>query len=172
MKQAEAINVLNQWDKQGHYVFLKRDLRKLFPDDTSKAFSEALTRLVAKGHLKRACKNVYVYPSAKSFDSYTIERIAIALRRGEYNYVSLESMLSEYGVISQVPMRLTVMTTGRRGVFYTPYGVIEFTHTKRSIMNILDNTLKLDNRPLRIATESAAIRDLNRVGRNTDLLHQ
>ncbi len=33
---------------------------------------------------------------------------------GEYNYVSLESMLSEYGLISQIPIdRLTVMTTGR-----------------------------------------------------------
>ena len=54
------------------------------------------------------------------------------MRRGEYSYISLETMLSEYGAISQVPIdRLTVMTTGRKGEYETPFGVIEFTHTKR-----------------------------------------
>ncbi len=101
---------------------------------------------------------------------YTIEYVAKSLRRGEYNYISLESALSEYGVISQIPIvRLTVMTTGRKGVFKTPYGVIEFTHTDRDDIDILNNTI-LSDRPLRIATESAAIRDLKRVGRNTHML--
>ncbi len=41
----------------------------------------------------------------------------------------LESALSEYGVISQIPIdRLTIMTTGRKGHYKTPYGTIEFTH--------------------------------------------
>ena len=35
---------------------------------------------------------------------YTVEHVAIALRRGHYSYVSLESALSEYGAISQVPL--------------------------------------------------------------------
>lgn len=73
-------------------------------------------------------------------------------------------------VISQIPIdRLTAMTTGRKGVFKTPYGVIEFTHTDRCDIDILNNTILYD-RPLRIATESAAIRDLKRVGRNTHLI--
>lgn len=38
--------------------------------------------------------------------------------RGEYNYISLESALSEYGIISQIPIdRLTIMTTGRKGEY-------------------------------------------------------
>ena len=41
---------------------------------------------------------------AHSFDGYVIEQIAKTLRRGEYNYVSLESILSEYGLISQIPI--------------------------------------------------------------------
>lgn len=57
-------------------------------------------------------------PHAFSSDGYTIEHIAKALRPEKYNYVSLESILSEYGVISQIPMdRLTVMTTGREGIW-------------------------------------------------------
>ena len=173
MKKISAIKALREWDKQGKYVFLKHDFTKLFPDDNPKALSEGLNRLVKANLLQRACRNVYVNTEAKSFDSSTIERIAKSLRRGEYNYVSLESMLSEYGIISQIPIdRLTVMTTGRKGTYTTPYGTIEFTHTKRSQENIINNTIVSGERPLRIATKKTAWRDLKRVGRNINLVNK
>ena len=87
--------------------------------------------------------------SANGF-THTLENVAKAMRRGEYNYVSLESALSEYGVISQIPMRLTVMTTGRKGEVNTPFGTIEFTHTSRPIHDILDDIHDI-GRPLRLA---------------------
>jgi hypothetical protein len=100
----------------------------------------------------------------------TLELIARTLRRGAYNYVSLESALSEWGAISQIPVgRLTVMTTGRKGEYKTPYGVIEFTHTKRPLTEVLASGVER-GRPLRIASKQAALRDLKRVGRNTHLL--
>lgn len=167
MNQAEASDVLRRWDKRGQYVFTRRQLAKLFPEDSPKALTEALGRLVKAGILVRACRGVYVNPHAHSLDSRTIERIVQALRPGEYNYVSLESILSEYGEISQIPMdRLTVMTTGRKGVYKTPYGVIELTHTKRPVSDILSHVKQVEGRPLRIAGKAAAWRDLKRVGRN------
>jgi len=173
MKKMQAIQRLREYDKKGRYVFTRRDLAKLFPGDDTKAFSEGLNRLVKAGVLQRACRGIYVNDSAHSFDSYVVEHIAKALRRGEYNYVSLESILSEYGVISQIPIdRLTVMTTGRTSTYQTAYGVIEFTHTKRSIVNILEHIRTVEGRPLRIATKKAAIRDLKRVGRNLNLLNE
>src|SRR5687768_11355880 len=133
MNKLQAIEVLRAWDKKGKYVFTKHELRKLFFQDNPKAFTEGIHRLVKDNILIRACRGIYVNPHASSLDSYTIEHIAKALRKGEYNYVSLESILSEYGVISQIPIdRLTVMTTGRKGIYETPFGIIEFTHTKRS----------------------------------------
>lgn len=43
-------------------------------------------------------------------------------------------MVSESGAISLIPLdRLTVMMSGRKGHYETPYGVIEFTHTKRPV---------------------------------------
>ena len=94
-----------------------------------------------------------------------------ALRPGKLSYVSLESMLSEHGVISQIPLsRLTVMTTGAGGVHKTPFGTIEFTHTKRSVPDILERTVFIKGRPLRIAKKRAAVTDLLRVGRNTDMI--
>lgn len=91
---------------------------------------------------------------------------------GEYNYVSLESALSEYNAISQIPVdRLTVMTTGRKGEYHTAFGVIEFTHTKRSLDDILFSIRDV-GRPLRMATPQAVWRDLIRVARNTHLVDE
>lgn len=171
MKRVEAIQILRKFDKKGKYVFIKHDMAKLFPQDNPKALDEGLNRLVRAGLIKRACRGVYVNDSAQCFDSYVIEHIAKALRRNTYSYVSLESALSEYGEISQILLdRLTVMTTGREGIYKTLYGVIEFTHTKRSVINILDHIKTIPGRPLRIATKETAVRDLKRVGRNLHLL--
>ena len=171
MNKQQAINILREQDRQGKYIFTNRDLSKLFPEDSFKTFNEGLKRLVKSGILKRACRNIYVNEDARQFDSYAIEHIAKTLRRGEYNYISLESMLSEYGIISQIPIdRITVMTTGRKGIYNTVYGVIEFTHTKRTVKDILNNTTKSHERPLRMATKQAALRDLKRVGRNINLV--
>ena len=135
-------------------------------------FAEGLGRLVKQGVLEHAARGVYVNPLSRLSRRYLIEKIAVCLRRGEYSYVSLESALSEYGAISQIPMsRITVMTTGRSATIRTPYGVIEFTHTKRSPADILRSTLIMKERPLRIARVETALRDLRRVGRNLDMVN-
>ncbi|MBI5447147.1 MAG: hypothetical protein HY939_00270 [Gammaproteobacteria bacterium] len=171
MNQNQAIKVLREWGKKGWHVFTKHELAKLFPEDSPKTFTEGLNRLAKGELLQRACRGIYINKEILAIDRYLIERIAKALRVGEYNYISLESMLSEYGVISQVPIdRLTIMTTGRKGNYKTPYGTIEFTHTKRGIVDILNNTRVAPNRPLRVATKEAAWRDLKRVGRNLNLV--
>ena len=80
--------------------------------------------------------------------------------------------MADYSAISQIPVdRLTVMTTGRSAEYKTPFGTIEFTHTKRSPMDILDNTRQV-GWVLRLATKEAAFRDLKRVGRNTHLVNE
>lgn len=171
MNQLNAINALKDFDKRGKYVFIKRDMAKLFPLDHEKTLDAGLSRLVKTGLIKRACRGVYVNDNAQSFDSYVIEHIAKALRRSAYNYVSLESALSECGAMSQIPLGvLTVMTTGRKGVYKTLYGTIEFTHTKRNVENILNHIQTISGRPLRVAMKETALRDLKRVGRNLHLL--
>ncbi|RJT27616.1 hypothetical protein D6029_01455 [Buttiauxella izardii] len=129
----------------------------------------SIKRLVGSGILTRAAYGVYVYNRATQ-DSYILEHIVKTLRRGEYSYVSLESALSQYGVISQIPIdRLTAMTTGRSGEYKTPWGVIELTHTARSVSDILAGTIETTS-PIRFAKKETAVRDLLRVGRNTHLI--
>lgn len=172
MDRTTALKRLSDWDRQGRYIFNRGDLAKIFHEDSPRAFKAGLDRLVKEGLLQRPARGVYAFAMAHSRDSHAIEHVARALRRGEYNYVSLESALSEYGVISQIPMdRLTVMTTGRKGVYHTPLGTIEFVHTKRKPMAILTSVSDV-KRPLRLATPQAAWRDLKRVGRNTHLVDE
>ncbi len=173
MKKSYVFTAFRYWDKKGRYVFTKQDLSKLFYKDNPKALTEGLNRLINDGVIIRACRSVYVNVHAYSFDGYVIEQIAKTLRRGEYNYVSLESMLSEYGLISQIPIdRLTVMTTGRKGIFKTQYGVIEFTHTKKSVFDLLSHVIRVKGRPLRIACRELALRDLKNVGRNVKMVSE
>lgn len=172
MNKTQMLSTLSQLDKTGNCVFDKSDFEKLFPDEPKKTLSESLNRAVQSDLMQRACYGTYVNHHAKSFNSFIIEHIAKKLRKGHYNYISLESTLSEHGAISQIPIdRLTVVTTGRSGTYKTKYGVIEFIHTKRTAKNILEHTYKTPEHVLRIALEKTAIRDLKRVGRNTHLLN-
>lgn len=171
MTKIELIRKLAELDRRGVHVLARRDIEKLFPDEGEKAMEKSLQRMVSDGLLQRVAKGLYANPAASSRNRWIAEEIAKALRPGCLSYVSLESILSEYGVISQIPIdRMTVMTTGRSGIHQTPFGTIEFTHTKRSRSEILARTLAPKGRPLRIATRSAATRDLLRVGRNTNMI--
>lgn len=171
MNRNHLIQVLTDWDRRERCVYTLGDLARLFPEDAPATLQAGVERQVRAGVLKRACRGVYVYPLGRSVDEYVIERIAATLRRSEYTYVSLESALSEYSIISQVPFVLTVMTTGREGKVDTRYGTIEFTHTERSGDSILSSTVEI-GRPLRLAKPLAAVRDLRRVGRNTQLIDE
>lgn len=171
MKKMELIRELSELDRRGIHLLARRDIEKLFPDEAEKAMEKSLQRMVADGLLQRVAKGLYLNPAATSKNRWVAEEIAKALRPGCLTYVSLESILSEYGAISQIPInRMTVMTTGKSGVVSTPYGTIEFTHTKRSPAQIIQRTMQIKGRPLRIASKQAAIRDLLRVGRNTNMI--
>ncbi len=173
MKKIDLIRGLSALDRHGVYVLSKGDIEKMFPDEQEKALEKSLQRMVADGLLVRVAKGFYLNPAALSKNSRVVEQIAQTMRPGHFNYLSLESILSEYGVISQIPpSRITVMTTGASGTYQTPYGTIEFTRTKRRPPAIIQRTISVEGRPLRIARKDAAIKDLMRVGRNTNMIMQ
>ncbi len=168
----DLIQRLSDMDVRGVSVWARRDLEKVFPEERGKAMEKSLQRMVLDGLLVKAARGVYIYALASTeHHRWRIEEVARALRPGKLCYASLESMLSEYGVISQIPVsRLTVMTNGAGGLHETPFGTIEFTHTERSVPDILDRTIFVEGRPLRIAKKWAAVQDLRRVGRNVDMM--
>lgn len=121
MDKLTAITTLDEFSRDGRYVFHLHNFYEIFPDESPSSLKASLECLVRSKILTRAVQGVYVYNRATK-DSYILEHIVKTMRRGEYNYVSLESALSQYGVISQIPMdRLTVMTTGRTGEYKTAW---------------------------------------------------
>jgi predicted transcriptional regulator of viral defense system len=171
MKQSEALKQLYCWDKQGRYVFCKSDLEIVFAE-RGRTLDQTVVRLVKAGILERAAHGIYIFALSAHIGSATLELVARNLRRGEFTFESLESALSKWGVISQVPIdRITLMTTGRSGEYKTPYGVIEFTHTKAPIEDIVVNTVvRTDEHALPIATKQYAYKNLRSVGRNLNLV--
>ena len=172
MNRIDLIEQLAGLERRGIFVLAKRDIEKLFPDEDEKSMEKSLQRMVKDGLLVKAARGIYVNPAAAYRNpGRVVEEVAKALRPGKLCYVSLESMLSEHGVISQIPVsRLTVMTTGASGIHESPYGTIEFTHTKRSVPDVLSRTVFFKGRPLRMAKKRVALQDLLRVGSNTDMI--
>lgn len=173
MRKIDALNVLDKMSSKGIFVYTLSDLSKAFPKESLKTLMKSVERLVRSGILDRVVKGIYVYSFAKSKKNLT-ETIAATLRRGSLNYISLESALSEYGVISQVPIGvMTIMTTGAAGRFETNYGtVIEFTKTRRKYLTLLKETEQYRDAPIRIASPSRALGDLKRVGRNINMVDE
>lgn len=170
MRKRKALEEFRKFDQMGRRVFLVGDIRTLFGTYSDKSTSRLIEQFVNSGILERACRGVFVFEQSTRPKTHLVQEVARALRRESHTYLSLESALSEYGAISQVPTgHFTFMTTGRRGEFETPYGVIEFTHTSQHPSEFLGD-LTSDGRPLPRATLERALRDLRRVGRNTAMI--
>ena len=120
--------------------------------------------------LLKIANGLYFNKQAKPFENI-LYRVAAFLRPSDVNYLSNESVLCNLSIISQQMLdRITVMTTGRSGVFKTPFGVVEFTHTKRDFLTILKETSRPDGMPFRVANKHIAVRDLKRIGRNVNMI--
>ena len=169
MRTADAVKTIGKLDRQGQAVFTTADLRSIFPERSEKAFTAGLSRLVAQGVLQRAARGVYPNPHSQN-RLYRLQRIVLALRPGETSYVSLATALAAYSLMSQQTMgNITVMTTGRKGRFATPWGGIFLTHTSRSPAEIED--LTVDRRqPLRWARPRTALEDLRRTRNHWELV--
>ena len=153
------------------YVYRKADLAVPFGEHGA-ALTRTVTSLCSAGILERAAHGVYVYSYSEHLGEGTLDEIVRCLRPGRVSWESLESALSQYGVISQIPMgRVTYMTTGRSGVFSTRFGVIELTHSKLPVSRILPG-LVMRRGWLPIASKMFAYRNLKDVGRNLHLVDE
>jgi hypothetical protein len=169
MKRRDLIKKLTQADAAGVWAFTPPSFSALM-DGVDQAYLKLMMkRLADQGVLVRAARGIYVNPTARSSPADIRRGLVRFLRPREINYVSLESKLSEAGVISQITTALTCMTTGSPARFDTPWGAVEFTHTDRKID--IGKDVVADDGTLE-ATVRTAVRDLRRVGRNLDLIDE
>jgi len=170
IKQLTA--VLANLADTGHYLFTTQDLTAAVPEQSEKAFRAMLGRAAANGLIHRVCHGLYLNPRAQYTRGLTLYHAAARLRADEFNYLSLESVLSDAGVISQIPMNwISLMTSGRNYVFDCgAFGHIEFIHSKRPTATV-ENQLTYDPRlGLWRASVALALKDMNLTRRSTELI--
>ncbi|MHA3747244.1 type IV toxin-antitoxin system AbiEi family antitoxin [Xanthomonas citri] len=154
--------------KQGGWAVSEATLRLLL-GQSSNTFRVQMKRATQAGDVQRLAPGLYQNPFLPA-PAWALERLAARLRPDDFFYVSLESALSEYGRISQLPTRLTLVTTGSPYLFETPLGVIEFNRGNRQFAQLQSRLKFVAERKIYFATEELALDDLTIAGRNLDLV--
>ena len=155
-----------------HAVFSASDLAAAVPGCGQLAV--LLSRATKAGVLHRVCRGIYFYPVPGYPEEHLLFHAAARLRAGEFNYISLETVLSEAGVISQVPMNwITVMTSGRSHVVDCgDYGHIEFVHTAQRPEAVGSELTYEHDRRLWRASVRQALRDMKATRRSMELVDE
>lgn len=155
-----------------HYLFSLSDLRLALADLSENALSVLLNRAAEKKVLTRVCRGIYVREQAMRNDGLLLFHVAARLRADAFNYISLETVLSDAGVISQLPLQwVTIMSSGRSNTISCDrWGSIEFVHTRNTPEKIAGQ-VSYDRRcGMWRAGVGLAIQDMRRTRRSLDLM--
>ncbi len=168
----QLTKVLSSLADRDHCVFAPSDLAAAVPECNQLAV--LLSRATKSGLLKRVCRGIYLYPVPGYAAGNLLFHAAARLRAGEFNYISLETALSDAGVISQVPMNwITLMTSGRSHVVNCgDYGHIEFVHTEQHPNDLTDELTYDADKHLWRASVRQALRDMKVTRRSMELVNQ
>ena len=98
--------------------------------------------------------------------------VAALLRADQFNYISLETVLSDNGIISQIPTNwISIMSSGRsHQVSCGEFGTIEFVHTRQKPADIMGQLSYDTHCRLWRANVSQALRDMKVTHRTHDLI--
>jgi len=164
--------ILRELTDPERYLFTLDDLRGALPELSAGALKTLLSRCCKNGLLQRVCRGLYLYPAVDYPRGLLLFHAAARLRASAFNYLSLETVLSDAGVISQVPMNwITLMSSGRSNLIRChPWGTIEFVHTGKR-PELLADRLTYDPRcRLWRASVSLALQDMKDTRRNLELV--
>jgi len=155
-----------------HCVFAASDLAAAVPECGQLAV--LLSRAAKSGLLHRVCKGIYFFPVADYPTGHLLFHAAARLRADAFNYLSLETVLSDAGVISQVPMNwISLMTSGRSHVVdCRDHGHIEFVHTAQRPGEVAGELVYDPDRRLWRASVRQALRDMKATRRSLELVDQ
>lgn len=163
---------LDQLASPQRYLFTPSDMRVLVGDISDDAYRALLSRAAKGGKLERVCRGLYVYHPARPVQGLMLFHAAARLRAHEFNYISLETALSDSGVISQIPMNwITLMSSGRTSTIDCGrWGKIEFIHTRQQPADLSRHLSYDTDCRLWRASIAQAIRDMKMTRRNLDLI--
>lgn len=163
---------LDELADRDHCVYASSDLAGAVPE--CRDLRVLLSRATKAGLLRRVCRGIYFYPVRDYPVGHLLYHAAARLRAGKFNYLSLETVLSDAGVISQVPMNwISLMTSGRSHVVDCgDYGHIEFVHTAQRPADVAPELVYDTDRRLWRGSVRQALRDMQATRRSMELVDQ
>jgi hypothetical protein len=173
MKRNELIKMLDFLDSKEVWCFDVNMFSFFFPSESKQVRNVSLKRHAQNGIIVNVCRGFYANPRAKSMPAFPICSLARIIRSSDRFYVSYETALNNYNIISQIPFRLTLSTSGRSQTYNTPYGVIEFTYSSRVLQIFENKECARDDflyDGLYCAAPKVALRDAIRANRNVGLI--
>lgn len=168
----QLTRVIESLATEEHCIFTPSDVRSTLPHLSPGAFKVLMSRAEKSGLFKRICRGLYLYSKVNYQQGLLLFHAAARLRADGFNYISLETALSDAGVISQLPInRITLMSSGRSNVIRCgDFGAIEFVHTSQKASKLQDR-LQYDLRcHLWRASVELALRDMKVARRDLDLI--
>jgi hypothetical protein len=152
-----------------HYLFSSADLRAINPSSAESAV--LLSRAVKAGILRRICRGIYLFPRVEYPRGRVLFHAAALVRANAFNYISLETALSDAGIIAQIPInRITLMSSGcTHTVSCGEFGRIEFIHTTRRPDDLAGQLTYDAACRLWRASPSLALRDMRATRRDLSL---
>jgi len=169
----QPLKQLNDWleryTNRDRYLFSSQDLRGLFPDKSLVAVNTLLSRAVSSGYLIRVCRGIYMHAKRYPRNGLVLFHVAAHLRSSEFNYISLETALSDMGVVSQIPINyISLMSSGRSAIISCgKFGTIEFVHTEKKAADLVDQLVYDAQCRLWRAKVALALRDMKATRRTT-----
>lgn len=114
-------------EKNRYYVFSLDDLSIFYPDESRLNLNKLVYRWKGKGWIRSLKKGMYelCYPEA-----ITIPDVYIANRLYCPSYVSLETALSHYGILPEVSMAVTSITSKATRRFKNVHGFFIYRSVK------------------------------------------
>lgn len=166
-------SLLSEYAKNKRYLFTASDLRSLFHKLSDAAFKTLLSRSVDSKILTRLCRGLYLFEKNYQADGLLLFHTAALLRAQSFNYISLETILSEAGIISQIPINwISIMSSGRSNIIQCgQFGTIEYIHTNQKPSHLKDELTYDKKCGFWKASVKLALRDMKMTKRDHDLIN-
>ena len=173
-KKDYLVAAMSKSVRSGYGIHTSSELAAMLCEQNTAAFRKFLSDCARKKIIKRVANGIYESESTPVCRSLAIYKVASKIRSHHLSYISLESALLMSHDVSKSDLtgvaELTLMTTGRSGVFNTEYGSIEFIHTRKSTERLLSGMRYDEKLSMYRATRVLAIADLRDCNRARNLL--
>lgn len=107
--------------------FFWYQLERLFPQEKRESMRVQLARLAEKGELIRIKKGFYIFADTQ------IDPLSLSNLIYRPSYVSLETALNLYGLMPDIPMQVTAVTTKSPRKFASPKGTYIYSSVEKKL---------------------------------------